>query len=283
MINKTVIFLAVFGGVFYLVKSLFPLLQDNFGRWQKKRLENITPKLDRVFLDIPLNRLMLIDVLSPLISGSIGFILTHNLYIAFTAGAIGLILPVFILKHFELKRRRKFANQLVDGLLILSGSLKAGLSLLQAFETLESEMPAPISQEFNLVLRQMQMGVSLEKALTSLKERMRLDELDMMVTAMLVARETGGDLTVTFSRVIHTIHERDKLDGRVKALCIQAKLQGVIMSILPIVFGIFVYKVDSSFFNLFIKDSFGRGLLIYAFISEALGIIFIRKFSKVDI
>lgn len=283
MMIKIAIFLAVFGGVFYLAKSFSPFWQESFERWQKKRLDKITPKLDRMFLDIPLSKLMLIDVLSPLACGAIGFAFTRSLYIALGVGAIGLVMPIFIVKHLETERRQKFAAQLIDGLMILSSSLKAGLSLLQAFETLETEMPAPISQEFNLVVRQMQMGVSLEKALTNLKERIRLDELDMMVTAMLVARETGGDLTITFSRVIYTIQERDKLNGRVKALCIQAQLQGIIMSVLPIVFGIFVYKINPHFFDMFIKDNLGRTLLGYAFISELLGIIFIRKFSKVDI
>ena len=91
-------------------------------------------------------------------------------------------------------------------------------------------MPNPISQEFSLVIRQIQMGISLEEAMTKLKKRMNIDELDMVVTAMMVARETGGDLTQTFSRVVYTIQERNKLIGRVKALCIQAKLQGAIMS-----------------------------------------------------
>lgn len=282
MMIKLAIFGLVFGGVFYLVKSLTPFFQATFERWQKKRLDNITPKLDRMFLDIPLNKLMLIDIFAPILSGGIGFLFTRSPAIALASSGVGLIMPIVVVKHLERERRKKFAAQLIDALMILSSSLKAGLSLLQAFETLEQEMPAPISQEFNLVIRQMQMGVSLEKALISLKERMRLDELDMMVTAMLVARETGGDLTVTFSRVIYTIQERDKLAGRVNALCVQAKLQGVIMSALPIVFGVFVYKVNPHFFDLFIKDSFGRMLIGYAAISEVLGIFLIRKFSKID-
>jgi tight adherence protein B len=203
--------------------------------------------------------------------------------VALVAAVAGLALPILIIKRLEALRRQKFASQLVDGLMILSSSLKAGLSLLQSFEELAQEMPNPISQEFGLVIRQMQMGVSLEEAITKLKGRMRLDELDMVVTAMLVARETGGDLTQTFSRVIYTIQERNKLIGRVQALCVQANMQGAIMSLLPIVFGIFVYKVNPGFFDVFFKDNFGRGLMAYAIISEILGIIFIRKLSKVDI
>ncbi len=280
---KILLFLVVFAGVFYLARLAYPFFEALMDRWQRKRMDKITPKLDSMFLDIPLNKLLLIDVLSPLASGLLGFLVSHNVWVATAAAVAGLALPVLIIKRLEAMRRQKFASQLVDGLMILSSSLKAGLSLLQSFEELVQEMPNPISQEFGLVIRQMQMGVSLEEAITKLKVRMRLDELDMVVTAMLVARETGGDLTQTFSRVIYTIQERNKLIGRVQALCVQANMQGIIMSILPILFGIFVYKMNPGFFDVFFKDNLGRGLMVYAVISEILGIIFIRKLSKVDI
>ncbi|MDD4908712.1 MAG: type II secretion system F family protein [Candidatus Omnitrophica bacterium] len=280
---KIILFLVVFAGVFYLASMAYPFFEALMDRWQRKRMDKITPKLDRMFLDIPLNKLLLIDVLSPLASGLLVFFISRNIWAATAGAVVGLAFPILIIKRLEAMRRQKFAAQLVDGLMILSSSLKAGLSLLQSFEELVQEMPNPISQEFGLVIRQMQMGVSLEEAITKLKVRMRLDELDMVVTAMLVARETGGDLTQTFSRVIYTIQERNKLIGRVKALCVQANMQGVIMSLLPILFGIFVYKVNPGFFDVFLKDNFGRGLMLYAIISEILGIIFIRKLSKVDI
>ncbi len=283
MPTKIFLFLVVFAGVFYLISLAYPFFEAVMERWQRKRMDKITPKLDSMFLDIPLNKLLLIDVLSPVVSGLLGFFISRNIWVASVAAVVGLALPILIIKRLEALRRQRFASQLVDGLMILSSSLKAGLSLLQSFEELAQEMPNPISQEFGLVIRQMQMGVSLEEAITKLKGRMRLDELDMVVTAMLVARETGGDLTQTFSRVIYTIQERNKLIGRVQSLCVQANMQGAIMSLLPILFGIFVYKVNPGFFDVFFKDNFGRGLMAYAIISEILGIIFIRKLSKVDI
>lgn len=283
MLIKAGIYLAVFAGAFYLTKLIFPALRSGYWRWRKKRLDNITPKLDHMFLEIPLAKLMAIDILSPIISAVLGYALTRNVWIAAGFAVAGLFIPIAVIKLLEAQRRRKFAGQIVDALLILSSSLKAGLSLLQAIGELVEEMPPPISQEFGLVLRQMQMGVALDEAMINLKKRMRLDELDMIVTALLVAREIGGDLTITFSKVINTIQERNKLLGRVKALCVQAKMQGIIMSILPIAFGMFVYKVNPGFFDIFLKDSFGRGLIIYAAFSEIMGIIFIRKFSRVDV
>lgn len=283
MFIKVAFFLVCFLVFSYLAYFLYPLLENLFLRWQKKKIDKITPKLDRMFLDVPLKKLMFIDVVTPFISGIAGYFLTRNLIFTLIFAGAGFLIPLFVVKKLEEKRRKKFAAQLVDGLMILSSSLKAGLSMLQSFEALVEEMPPPISQEFSLVVRQMQMGVSLEAAMGALKKRMRVDELDMVVSAIMVARETGGNLTEIFLQVANTIQERNKLVGRVNALCVQGKLQGIIMSVLPIIFGIFVYKVDAHFFDIFLQDSMGRFLLGYAVVSQILGMFFIRKFSKIDI
>lgn len=280
---KILIFLVVFGGVFFLVNLAYPVFEIVMKRWRRRRLDRITPRLDRMFIDIPLAKLMLLDVLVPFCIGLLAFIFSKNFWVTLSAASAGLIIPLFIIKRLEISRRKKFASQLVDTLTVLSSSLKAGLSLMQAFEVVVEEMPAPMGQEFGLVIRQMQMGVSLEEAMASLKKRIRVDDLDMVVTAIMVARESGGDLTETFSRLILTIQERNKLISRVNALCVQGKLQGLIMCLLPIGFGLFVYKFNSHFFDVFFQDNFGRGLLTYAIVSEIMGIFFIRKLSKVDI
>ena len=280
---KVIIFIVTFGAVFYLVRLFYPYFQQIMDDAQVKRVKDIAPRVDRMFVDISFQKLLLLDFLSPIVCGGIAFFIVHNFWFTLSGAVVGSIIPAIVVKQLERLRRQKFAAQIVDGLMILSSSLKAGLSLMQSFETLVEEMPAPISQEFGLVMRQMQMGVSLEQAIGDMKRRMQLDELDLVVTAMLVARESGGDLTITFSRVITTIQERNKLIGRVKALCIQGKLQGVIMSLLPILFGLFVYKMTPGFFDIFFTDNIGKFLFGYAIVSEILGIFFIRKLSKVDI
>jgi len=282
MYIKLIILAAVFTGVYFLVNSLYPLLENGINNWRKKRIEAISPKLNEAFIDISFKRLMLIDVLCPLASGSAGYIITRSFLIAAGSAIFGLAIPFLIMRRLTAIRRQKFTSQLVDGLMIISSSLKAGLSLLQSFEVLIEEMPAPISQEFGLVVRQMQMGIQLDEAMGSLRKRMQVEELDLIVTAMTVARETGGDFTETLSRVIVTITERNKLIGRVNALCVQAKLQGIIMSVLPIAFGLFIYKMDPRFFDVFFQDNFGKMLLVYAGVSEMLGIFFIYKLSKID-
>jgi tight adherence protein B len=283
MVILAVVFLIVFGTVFYLTKSYYSDVEGRAKVWEKKKIDEMSPKIDKMFIDISFRRLLILDVLTPIVTGSLGYAFSKNLWVAGGAAAVGLVIPIIVIKEMEKARRRKFSSQIVDALMILSGCLKAGLSLPQSFEVLIEEMPAPISQEFGLLLRQIRMGVSLENSLIGLKKRMRVDDLDMVITAMMVARETGGDLTETFSRLAFTIQERNKLIGKVNALCVQGKLQGIIMSIIPIAFAAFVYKTNPHFFDVFFQDAFGKGLLTYAIISQILGMFFIRKLSRVDI
>lgn len=266
-----------------IVNMLYPEVERVYNNWQRKRIDKITPRLDSMFLDVSYRKLLIIDILFPLVIGVVVFLVTRIFYAALMSVFVVIILSSLIVKRMETIRRTKFAGQLVEGLMLLSGSLKAGLSLLQSFETLVEEMPAPIAQEFSLVLKENRMGVPLEECLVKFKRRMQCEELDMLVTVVLVARETGGDLTTIFTNMVKTIRERNRLLGRVKALCSQGRLQGRIMMFLPIVFGYGVYKFDPSLFNTLINDPQGRMMLGYAVISEILGMFFIVRLSKIEV
>lgn len=281
----TVLLIAVliFISLAALFYALYPFMEQRAQAWQKKRMGKFTPRLDNMFIYIPSRKLLIIDLVFPFIAGLSVFFLTKKVLFATAGGLVSLIIIALIIKRLEMVRRRKFSSQLVDALMLLSGSLKAGLSLLQAFEALVEEMPPPISQEFSLVLRENRMGVPLEDCLAKLKRRMECDDLNMIVTAVLVARETGGNLTTIFSNLVMSIRERDRLLGRVKALCVQGKLQGRIMMVLPIVFAYGVYKFDPTFFTVLINDPVGKMLLTYAVISELIGIFLIQHLSKIEI
>lgn|SRR3989338_2885532 len=275
--------ICVFISLYLFLQPAYPHIEEYLKFWHKRRTEKITPKLEKIFIDLPYKKLLLIDILSPLFSGLLAYLLTKTSWVALIAAVAGLVIPNIVLVRLEAIRRRKFTDQLVDGLMLLSGSLKAGLSLLQAFEALIEEMPAPISQEFSLVVRQNRMGIPLEECLAKLKERMSCEELNMTITAILVARETGGDLTAIFSNLVINIRERSRILGKVRALCTQSKLQGNIMMLLPIVFTYSVYKLDPNFLSVLMNDEQGRMLLMYAVVSEIIGIFLISRMSKVNI
>lgn len=271
---------------FYLVpyfQGRLANINKNFKAPKVAEVDKISLKLDAIFINIPYKRIFNICLLLVGGLGLLGFILTKNILGLVIGAAIGLIIPSLALKIIISKRRSSFRMQLIDSLMILSSSLRAGLSLVQAIEELAAEMPAPISQEFNLLLRENRMGVSLEEALKHLKKRVNLEELDLVVTTILVSRETGGDLTEVFTRLALTIREQNKLMGRVNSLCIQGKLQGIIMILLPVFFAVVMYGMNPHFFDTMLKSSIGQGALLYAVISEIIGAFLIMKLSKIEV
>jgi tight adherence protein B len=194
-----------------------------------------------------------------------------------------MIIPSILMKRMIVMRRMKFNSQISDGLMILSSCLKGGLSLLQAIEALVEELPPPISQEFGIILRENKMGMSLEESFEKLGKRMPSEELNLLTTAILVARETGGDITQLFGTLINTIRAKIKISDNVKTLSMQGKIQGVVMSLLPIVFTVMVYSFNPRYFDIMLSNSLGRILLIYALGSEIVGVFLIRMFSKVNV
>lgn len=189
----------------------------------------------------------------------------------------GFLFPGIYIKMATMKTRDKFGNQLIDALMIMSSSFRGGLSLVQALEAVVEEMPDPINKELGTVLGENKMGVSLEEALYHLYDRMPSTSLQQMITAILLARETGGNLPVIFSRIVGNIRARKKIQENLNTLTIQGKIQGVVMSLLPIGFGYVVYSTNPHIFRHMLVSDVGRVMLIYAMISEVIGVFLIWK------
>ena len=269
--------------VAFLAFEGVPILLKKYSETQKKQMEKTTQQYDRMFVVKEGNKILMIFRLTPLVGGAAGFFLMHSVLGILIGGAIGFVIPKIITKQLDTFRRLKFEGQLVDALMLLSSCLKAGMSLTQAFEVLVEEMPPPISDEFGLVLKENHMGVGLDECLLHLKKRIPIDDLGLITSAISVARETGGDLTEIFSQLVFTIREKLKLERKVRALTIQGRLQGLVMSLLPIGFAIFTFYMSPDSFKTMIENPTGRLLLMWAAVSEVIGTILIKKFSKVEV
>lgn len=280
---RIVILLLMFTSIGLLAYQYIPYLMRRYSEAQKKRTEKAGSQLDSMFIFTERQRLIRIFTITPLSLGLAGFIIARNPLGLAIGVALGLVLPPIIIRNMAINRRRKFASQLVDALMLLVGALKAGMSLNQAFEVLVEEMPAPISHEFALLVRENKMGVDLSDCLTHLKQRMPVEDLDLIATAIGIARDTGGDLTEVLENLVATIREKKKLTDRVRALTVQGRLQGYIMMVLPIAFSIFIYFVNPNNFQILLDDKLGQTLLTWAIISEGIGIILIQKFSKIEV
>lgn len=255
-------------------------------KWEKaqeKQAEDTVSHLEEMFVFLRKKVLIALYIIIPLFLGVLGFIFTKNLLITFIFLIVGAFFPFYLVKFLDKKRRKKFQNQLPDGLMILSSCLKGGLTLPQSFEIVTEEMKPPISQEIGLLVREIKVGVPLDEALVRLEERMPSEEMTLIVSAILVARETGGDLTKVFSRLIETIRDRMKLKELIQTLTLQARLQAFLISLLGPAFVLIVLKINPNHFDIMWQSDIGKLLIFVAVVLQIIGIFLIIIFGKIKI
>ncbi|MDD5059847.1 MAG: type II secretion system F family protein [Candidatus Omnitrophica bacterium] len=263
--------------------SLLPLIVQRIQFWQQKKEAAVAKEMDKMFYDKSPKSIVMLYFILPMLFGSVGYFILNSQLMMILGVVVGLVIPNFILKARFKARIRKFNNQLLDAINMLSSCIKGGLSLLQGLEVLVEEMPAPMSQELGLVVRENRMGIPLEECLTRLNKRMNLDELSLIVNALMVARETGGELPKVFSRLSVTIRDNRKLRESIKTLTLQGRLQGIIMSFLPFAFCAWVLSVNKHHFDIMLNSDIGRTLLIIAVVLQLIGMWLIKIFSTIDL
>ena len=268
---------------FPVLSGVWTGLATRIEQFQQGKVDTTRKVLDDLFLDIEPRWLKVAYGAAPLGMGLLVFLLTTHIVLALVGMGLGLLAPDLWVRASRVMRRRQFSAQLVDALFILSSSLRAGLSLPQAFEQLESEMVPPASQEFGLMMKGHRLGLTLEEALNRLNERMPSEELKLITTAVLVSRETGGDVTTIIHQLITTIRERKKLEEKVKTLTLQGKLQAYIMSALPILFLFAMHVMNAQYFDLLLNEPTGQTILFMACILWLVGMVLLMRLSKVDI
>jgi len=263
--------------------SLLPLIVQRIQFWQQKKEVAVAKEMDNMFYDKSPKSIVMLYFILPMLFGSLGYLILNSQLLMILGVVVGLVIPNFILKARFKARIRKFNNQLLDAINMLSSCIKGGLSLLQGLEVLVEEMPAPMSQELGLVVRENRMGIPLEECLTRLNKRMNLDELSLIINALMVARETGGELPKVFSRLSVTIRDNRKLRESIKTLTLQGRLQGIIMSFLPFAFCAWVLSVNKHHFDIMLNSDIGRMLLIIAVGLQLIGMWLIKIFSTIDL
>jgi len=262
--------------------SITPALYGRVTTVSEKRQQKFSNKMEQLMPRKEAKKISRLFVVAPLI-------LAAGFYLLFPEGMqlfgiifgiiIGLVFPGVYVQALTKRTKDKFSNQLVDALMIMSSSFRGGLSLVQALEAVVDEMPDPINKEFGIVLGENKMGVSLEEALNHLYNRMTSSALQQMITAILLARETGGNLPVIFNRIVNNIRESKKIQQNIDTLTVQGKLQGIVMSILPLAFASLLYTSNRRIFDNMLASELGRTMLMYAVVSETIGAILIWKIS----
>jgi tight adherence protein B len=199
-----------------------------------------------------------------------------------TGVALGLM-PRFVYAHLRQRRLRRFEEQLPDALTMLSGALRAGLSLRSAISQLVMEAPAPLGQEFTLLLREQRLGATLEQSLNGLARRVPSPTTVLTVSAMRIASETGGGLAEMLERTANTVRSRLQIEGKIRALTAQGKLQAWIVGLLPVGLLMVLNQMEPGTMGVLWHTPMGWGALAVIGILEALGIYVIRRIVAIDV
>ena len=250
---------------------------------QQSKAVQTASQLEEMFVFVRKKVLIILYIVIPLAFILIAYLLTKRLWVALIVGGLGAFLPVWMVNFMDKRRQKKFISQLIDSLMIMNSCLKGGLTLVQSFEILAEETSPPMSQEIGLLNREIKIGVTLEEALLRLNKRMPSEEMILVSSAIMVARETGGDLTKVFMKLVETIRDRIKLRELVSILTLQARLQAIIISLLGPVFCYVVWKIRPDHFDIMWQDELGRWVLLIAIVLQILGFILIIIFGKVEI
>jgi tight adherence protein B len=222
------------------------------------------------------------------VGGFAGYLLGRSFIVALAALIFGLFVPGMYVTSSEKRRLRKFDNQLGDMLNLTVNGLRAGYSTLQAMEAVSRELPSPISDEFRRVVQEMQLGIAMEEALDHLLRRISSDDLDLVITAINVQREVGGNLAEILDVISYTIRERVRIKGEISALTAQGRATAWVISLLPVVLTLLLFLVNREYIgHLIDKSAVGQpcgfimlgvaGLMVLA------GFFIVQKIVSIDI
>ncbi len=265
-------------------ESAVPLaLREQGSAWA----ERTRSQLERSGLSLKLHEYVALRVLVALIAFVVVLAVGNGHALAFLlgigAGIVGYMLPAFYVNMRITRQLHKFNDQLADMLTMVSNSLRAGFGLLQGIDLAAEQSQPPMSTELRHLLRDTRMGASIETALESMGERVGSYDMDIVVTAILIQRSVGSNLSEVLDTVAHTIRERARIQGEINTLTAQKKLSGLIIGLMPPAFVVMMLLVSFEYMSALFTDPLGRLLLIVAIVLDIVGILIIKRIVSVDI
>jgi tight adherence protein B len=211
------------------------------------------------------------------------YLLKDSIIVLIFGAVFGIMLPKLILKSRKKKRLQQFNVYLPEMITTLVNALRAGFSFLQALKNAAEEAPSPVKEELEITLREMQFGVSVEESLNRLHERMPSDDLDLMIQAILIQRQVGGNLAVVLEKNVHTIRERIKIQGQIKTLTAQGKMSGTVVALLPLGLSGMLSLVNPGYMTPLFTTPIGIALLCIAGVSMLIGFLLITKITTIEV
>src|ERR1700694_4888078 len=266
-------------------REAFAGVMETFNRAlsSRPRTSKLADQLARADLKLRVSEYFLVVAGGMAVTFLVVYFINHNFVIAILFGGLAYFAPGFYVKYRQRKRFNSLNAQLGDTILLLSNALKAGYSFAQAMATIARSAPAPMSDEFNRAVREMNLGITVDDALEHMNLRIQSEDFDLMVTAVQIQRVVGGNLAEILDTIAYTIRERVRIKGEIRTLTAQARASGIIITLLPILLAVFLSFISPTYFGPMLTDPFGHILLGVGILSIAIGAGIIQKIVKIEV
>ena len=261
------------------VSSLKTLAHFMPSGWGKSR------DLDLIRANISLNgnELLVLQIVTASAMAGLGLLVMHTILVAVILFILGWGMPLAHVNHEKKHQLKLFNGQLADAVNLMANSIRSGFSFLQAMDMASREMPAPLSTEWATALKEMQLGVSTEQALENLTVRVGSADLDLMVTAIIIHRQVGGNLSEVLSSIHNTIKDRLRIQREIQTLTAQGRISGYIISALPFFIAFLLLFINPSYIGLLISKPLGWWMIGGGLVSQAIGFMIISKIVNIKV
>lgn len=224
-----------------------------------------------------------LNIVTTLGGGLIGFVIFDSGTYTILLTIIGAIIPYIVILRKKKSRAALLNDQIAESLTGMSNSLRAGYSFQQAMDLVGREGTGPLALEYRRTLREINLGITTEQALQNLIQRADNDDMELMISAVLIQRQIGGNLAEIFDKIAETIRQRIRLQGEVKTMTAQGRFSGMVLALLPVILGVIITFLDPGYLSVIFDKQIGWILIGGAVISELIGFFIINKITDIKL
>jgi tight adherence protein B len=268
--------------VFFLTAIVVLVLSRAYARYEERYLAKRISDLSEMFFFVDARQLLILTVAASAIGAALGVLLLGPVLTVLLT-AFGLASPTLLVRFYRARRIKLFDRQLVDALGSMASALRAGMTLYQAMEEVSRSTLPPLAQEFALTVREMRLGTPTDDAFDNLAKRVGSDDLKLVVTAVTTARGLGGNMAEIFDTLAATTRERFRIEGRIRALTAQGRLQGIVVGLMPVAVWLAFDAVRPDLTRPMMHHWFGYVMVTVIAIMEILGFFFLRRIVAIKI
>lgn len=269
-------------GIFFLITVILSVLQRAYEQYEDRYLAKHITDLSEMFVFVGPSQLVVLTLAVTAIGTSVGLLLFGPVFTIILVSA-GLLFPTLLVRFYRIRRIKMFERQLVDALVGTASAFRAGMTLYQTMEEVARTTSPPLSQEFALTVREVRLGKTTEEALENLANRVASDDLALVVTAINTSRSIGGNMAEMLDTISDTIRERFRIEGRIRSLTAQGRLQGLIIGLMPLLVWIGFDMVRPDLTRPMLGHWFGYVMILTVIVMEVLGAFFIRRIVAIKI